>query len=381
MLAGAVVLAAPWFDAARWQDSPQAVRADRNAEAPTLVVVTPTPVRVGIPTAAPAPMATTTVPATAAPAAVVAPAQLSTPIALNAHIEVAPSPTPAKSDLLLGDTAFVFDDPPEPGAHAHLTVSVHNPTDVDSGPVSLTLPSKWLTGYRLVSLDPEPIDGTQADGNLTLRFNGPAADSDTGLTLRFVTSDEVIDAPRLTVLDAGGRKVGDAQPSTTAPRPRPGPIYSIDIPKLKLHSGVVPVEWEPPLFVVGQLRTSAYVTQGNSVLIGHVRGAAGYNVFDHLDQVDVGDEIIANSRGAAYNFVVTDKQQLPEDDTSPTDSTARSRLTLMTCAGDWNPITRDYSDRLWVVAEPQNASSASLSTLSREEHSSPVVPLPSRNQP
>ena len=358
MLAGAVVLAAPWFDAARWQGSPEAVRAVRNAEAPTVVVATPTPVDISIAEpAATSEVASSAAAPASAPAStpMIAPPRLSTPIALNAHIDVAPSPTPAKSDLVLGNTAFAFDDPPQPGAHAHLTVSVHNPTEVDTGPISLALPSKWLSGYRMDALDPEPIDGTQADGNLTLRFSGPAARADTDLTLSFVTTDEVIDAPQLTVLDAGGRKVGEAQPSTEAPQPRPGPIYSIDIPKLKLHSGVVPVEWEPPLFVVGQLRTSAFVTQGNSVLVGHVRGAAGYNVFDHLDQLDIGDAIIATSRGAAYNFVVTEKQQLPEDDTSPADTRTRARLTLMTCAGDWNPITRDYSDRLWVVAEPENA--------------------------
>jgi len=350
MLAGAVVLAAPWFDAARWQGSPEAVRAVRNAEAPTLVVVTPTVVAVR---ASPP----TTEPVVTAVVATPRPPELSTPIALNAEVDVAPSPTPSKSDLVLGDTAFAFDEPPEPGAHAHLNVTVHNPTDSASGPISLALPTSWLAGYRLNTLDPSPIDGNQADGALTLRFDGPRPHSDASLLLTFVTTDEVIDAPRLTVFDAQGRTVGQAQPTTEAPEPRPGPIYSIDIPRLKLHSGVVPVEWEPPLFVVGQLRDSAYVTQGNSVLVGHLRGAAGYNVFDHLDQLEVGDAIIANSRGAAYDFVVTQKQQLPEDDTSPTDSTTSPRLTLMTCAGDWNPITRDYSDRLWVVAEPADVPS------------------------
>jgi LPXTG-site transpeptidase (sortase) family protein len=145
-----------------------------------------------------------------------------------------------------------------------------------------------------------------------------------------------------------------------APPPRPGPIYTIDIPNLHLHAGVVPVDWEPPLFVVGQLRTSAYVTQGNSVLVGHLRGAVGYNVFDHLDQLAPGDKVIASSRGETYDFVVSQMQVLPEGDTSPTVSTATPRLTLMTCAGDWNPLTRDYSDRLWVIAEPANAAAAAI---------------------
>jgi hypothetical protein len=90
------------------------------------------------------------------------------------------------------------------------------------------------------------------------------------------------------------------------------------------------------------------------VLVGHVRGAAGYNIFDHLDQVQVGDQIVASSRGQTYQFVVTERAVRPEDDTSPVEATDSPRLTLMTCAGDWNPLTRDYTERLWVVAEPRD---------------------------
>jgi LPXTG-site transpeptidase (sortase) family protein len=171
------------------------------------------------------------------------------------------------------------------------------------------------------------------------------------------------------VLDADDREVGHVQPATEAPPARPGPVYSIDIPQIRLHTGVVPVEWEPPLFVVGQLRGSAYVTEGNSVLVGHVRGAPGYNVFDRLDQLAPGDEIIARSRGEAYTFVVTEKQVLPQEDTSPTESTATPRLTLMTCTGTFNPLTRDYPDRLWVIAEPSGPTAEAVAA---RKASSPV---------
>jgi LPXTG-site transpeptidase (sortase) family protein len=219
----------------------------------------------------------------------------------------------------------------------------------------VNLPTTWLPGYKLLTSVPSPVDGSQSSGLLGLSFDGPSAGSDLDISLGFVTTDEVIDSPNLSVVDANGRQVGKAHPPTEAPPPKPGPIYSIDIPRLKLHTGVVPVDWEPPLFVVGQLRISANVTLGNSVLVGHVRGASGYNVFDHLDQLKVGDEITASSRGATYNFVVTATQELPEDDTSPTEATATPRLTLMTCAGQWNPVAQDYSDRLWIVAQPPDA--------------------------
>ena len=365
LLVGAAIFVVPWYAAMRWQDSPEAARAERNADAPTPILLTPTPVTVAVAAPPTSPPVTAQVvatpgqaqapplaPPTRQPAAVFAPPQLSTPISLDANIAVAPTATPSISDLKLTDSAFAFDDPPEPGAHVRLTLTVHNPTDQDSGRVSVALPTNWLPGYTLRTTSPSLVDGVQANGALQLSFDGPPAGADLDVTLGFVTTDEVIDSPNLTVSDAYGRQVGKAHPPTQAPAARPGPIYSIDIPRLKLHTGVVPVEWEPPLFVVGQVRGSANVTLGNSVLVGHVRGAAGYNVFDHLDQVQVGDKITANSRGQAYEFIVTDTQVLPEDDPSPTEATKAARLTLMTCAGQWNPVAQDYPDRLWVVAEP-----------------------------
>lgn len=352
---------APWYDAARWQASPEAVRAARNAEAPTPVWLAPTPaidIRATA-TDIPVPVAAR---AMSTPAVNQAAFAFSQSVALDARIDEPPVPTPvtSESDLLLASADFAFDDPPQPGAHAHLTITVDNSTDVASAPVTLALPLTWLAGYRLSGASPEMLDGVQSDGQLRLAFSGPPAQSSLQITLSFITTDEVIDAPTLSVLDVAGRLVGQAHPPTQAPPPRPGPIYSIDIPRLRLHTGVVPVDWEPPLFVIGQVRASAYVTQGNSVLVGHLRGAAGYNIFDHLDQLAMGDAVIASSRGQTYQFVVTQTEVLPEDDSSPTAASRTPRLTLMTCAGDWNPITRDYADRLWVIAEPMDVAKDTL---------------------
>jgi LPXTG-site transpeptidase (sortase) family protein len=373
----------PWIEGQQWQSSPEAARAARNAAAPPPIWVTPGPTSLAAPTAVPgsglpeavrnvvvpsrptplagpisgAPQpASTSVPT---PADAVAPD--AAPVPPTAVVPVA-TPTPdIPSNLQLASTNFEFLDAPEPGANARLTLSVHNPTADATGPVRLDLPLDWLTGYQLRAAAPAVIDGRQAGKTLELDFEGPPAGDSVDLQLEFVTTDEVIDAPALSVFDADGRLVGRAQPRTEAPPAQPGPIYSVDIPSLKLHSGVVPVDWEPPLFVVGQVKGTAFVTQGNSVLVGHVRGASGYNVFDHLDKLSVGDDIIASSRGEDYRFVVTQTQVLPEDDTSPTQPTDTPRLTLMTCAGTWNPLTQDYSDRLWVVAEPVDRADATAS--------------------
>ncbi len=336
LLVGAGVTLEPWFEALGWRDSPAAVQAQRNAAAPQVVPLRPTPtlvrqVALGGPTPIRA-LSTDVAPPTSAPTR-----SLSTGGAPPA------TPTPGES----------------PGSDLASAPTVPLPTPT-LGPaelqVSLDLPLAWLSGYDIEGIVPLPADGTlngqRIDTNLRLTVDGPAAGDDLRVVVFLVTTDEVIDAPDVRVLDAQGRPVGHAHPPTEAPPGAPGPVYALDIPRLHLHTGVAQVDWEPPLFVVGQLRASAHVTEGNSVLVGHVRGAVGYNVFDHLDQLTVGDQIIASSRGQKYQFVVSQTTVLPEEDTSPTESAGAPRLTLMTCAGDWDPLRRDYPERLWVIAEP-----------------------------
>ena len=374
VLVGAAFILQPWLEAYRWQNSPAAVQVERNAAAPLVIPVRPT-ATVASP-AAPvtrasdgprptpiAPAAQATSPGAAAPPGDPPPTPVTSPLEPQPAPELAtPPPPPAPTatltpaELQLGDVAFQFLDPPQPGATARLSVAIHNPTDAPGGPVSLDLPLTWLHGYEIEGVVPLPVDGRltgqRTANNLRLTLDGPAAGDDLQIDVYLITTAEVIDAPDLRVVDAQGRQIGRAHPPTEAPRAEPGPVYAIDIPRLRLHAGVVPVEWEPPLFAVGQLRSSAYVTQGNSVLVGHVRGAPGYNVFDHLDQLHTGDQVIASSRGVTYGFVVTERQVLSKDDPSPTLPTDTPRLTLMTCAGDWNPLTGDYPERLWVIAEP-----------------------------
>ena len=103
---------------------------------------------------------------------------------------------------------------------------------------------------------------------------------------------------------------------------------------------------------MGELRDSAAVTLGNAVLVGHVSGAGG-TVFAHLDELEPGDDIVAVSRGVDYRFAVSPTFTGSADDSGPTDATDTPRLTLMTCTGTWDPLTRSYSDRLWVIAEPE----------------------------
>jgi hypothetical protein len=47
-------------------------------------------------------------------------------------------------------------------------------------------------------------------------------------------------------------------------------------------------------------------------------------------------------------------------DTAPLKPRDEARLTLMTCAGVWNPFTRDYSERLWIIAEPPEQAAVTI---------------------
>jgi len=264
-----------------------------------------------------------------------------------------PGVTAGTTELI--DSGFMFLDPPQPGARARFWLNLHTNGGQSGGPIALAIPLAWFDGYRVASTTPSAsIDVTTDDGRRRLVF-GTLAPGAATLQVDVVSTAEGVAPPSVRVeLAVSGTTIGEAHPRTVAPRPRPGPISAVRIPRLSLNIAVVPTDWEPPAFVAGQLRASANVGQGNSVLVGHLTGAAGA-VFNHLDELSPGDTIVAVSRGLEYTFVVSDKQTLPADESGPAAPDTRPRLTLMTCTGTWDPLARNYSDRLWVTAEPRPA--------------------------
>jgi LPXTG-site transpeptidase (sortase) family protein len=269
-------------------------------------------------------------------------------------VSIAPPPPPAAaSDLSLESTEFRFLDPPEPGAHARVAITVANHASTSSGRILLGIPAPWFEAYRIIGTGPAVSeDRTDGAGLRTFSFPPLNAGVTASFELHVTAIGEGTQAPSIRVLFDNGDQIGNLEkPSTLAPTPRPGPVMSVNIPRLKLKSGVIQTSWEAPPFTVGQIKGSANITQGNTVLIGHLTGAAG-NVFAHLDQLKPGDEITAMSRGLPYSFVVSRTFESTNDDKAPIQPADESRLTLMTCAGIWNPFTHDYSQRLWVIAEP-----------------------------
>ncbi|WP_175986897.1 class F sortase [Bacillus sp. Marseille-Q1617] len=94
---------------------------------------------------------------------------------------------------------------------------------------------------------------------------------------------------------------------------------------------------------------------GNAVIGGHVDSRNGPAVFYELNKLSVGDEVKVTSKsGDTRTFVVTDKKEYPWDE-APLKSifgyTHRSSLNLITCTGDFDRSSRNYSKRLVIYTE------------------------------
>lgn len=351
-----------WQELTAWERSDEAARVQARLEAPAAVIVAadePAPALITEwqrPTAPPpAPTATT---------------RVMPPVVADRGDRAAagPAPTPAPprrdfaapEEIELGAVEFRYLEPPEPGAHARLAVTLKNAAEAPTRGISLALPTRWLDRFTIIGAAPGALaDRAETDGLRYFDFEGLPAANERGIELHLTARDDDIDPPTVRLLLTGGDALGETRPRTLAPPPRPGFVKVLDLPSLGIRTGVVPTAWEPPPFVVGQLNNSARLNQGNTVLIGHLNGLAG-NVFANLDRIQVGDTIVAQSRGVDTPFVVSDTLILPNDDQAPMLESDDPRLTLMTCTGHWDPLAREYSHRFWVIAEPPELARARI---------------------
>jgi LPXTG-site transpeptidase (sortase) family protein len=92
---------------------------------------------------------------------------------------------------------------------------------------------------------------------------------------------------------------------------------------------------------------------GNAVIAGHVVTLNEGNVFRFLYQLDLEDRInVWDQHDHEHDFRVVDVKLVPPDDTSVMAATLDETLTLITCGGTFDPIKREFSDRLIVTAKP-----------------------------
>ncbi|MBZ0291345.1 MAG: sortase, partial [Anaerolineae bacterium] len=104
---------------------------------------------------------------------------------------------------------------------------------------------------------------------------------------------------------------------------------------------------------IAHLEGTAHLgTMGNAVLAGHITHQAGYGPFQHLDQMEEGDIILAYGEGVEYRYMVkmiryADPSEI--EYTLPLEEDGKY-ITLITCA-DWDQSSRRYLQRLIVRAE------------------------------
>jgi hypothetical protein len=208
-------------------------------------------------------------------------------------------------------------------------------------------------------------------------FPGPTSHTNATFELHVVATDDDTTVPVVQVTSAEGVLLGELKPELVIPAAPPGSVRALAVPRLAIKTGVINTYWEPPAFVAGQISTTAALGEGNSVLIGHRRGQAG-DVFSRLIGATLGDEVVATSRAGEYRYFVSQVLTLPGDDITPMKPMTTPRLTLMTCTGAWNPLTGEYSHRLWVIAEPPDAALATLeATIARAANAITTATAPS----
>jgi sortase (surface protein transpeptidase) len=92
---------------------------------------------------------------------------------------------------------------------------------------------------------------------------------------------------------------------------------------------------------------------GPAVIVAHVHGPAGDDVFARLDDLRPGDRIAVRRTDGASTFVVDSVEQAPKE-ALPYDriwaDTDEPVLRLITCGGKPDPVTRMYPDNTIVYA-------------------------------
>lgn len=137
----------------------------------------------------------------------------------------------------------------------------------------------------------------------------------------------------------------------TAPVETALPPLQLAIAAIGLDGPIVLADNEhlPRIKVAGWLFKSAFpATAGNMVLLGHLDGSAA--IFERLHELQPGDEVRVSTANKVHVYVVDSTTIVAETAVELLAPTTDAVLTLVTCAGDWNPATASYSKRLVVQA-------------------------------
>ncbi|MBX5490897.1 MAG: class F sortase [Chloroflexi bacterium] len=158
-------------------------------------------------------------------------------------------------------------------------------------------------------------------------------------------------------------------PGSTGPRAGPTPSRRVlaqvpigepvrmDIPRINVHSRVMALmpkdgEYQVPSFDVGYHADSARMGEvGNAIFNGHLETIDAGKVFARLHELVPGDAIYVYTDTHRFDWVVQEVRTVPNTDRSFLLPTTDTRITLYTCAGHFDPRTRDYTHRRVVVGK------------------------------
>jgi LPXTG-site transpeptidase (sortase) family protein len=170
-----------------------------------------------------------------------------------------------------------------------------------------------------------------------------------------VQTDPAVYAAPLVPADSGDRPyLGN--------RPRPDRAVRLRMPAIHLETDVVAagviankdgdLEWETVPFVAAHyVETSPVGGRGNAVISGHVVTLREGNVFRNLYQVDFGDTVEVDTPEGTFTYVVRDLALVSPSAVEVMAPTKDSTLTLITCGGEFDPQSRQFSHRLIVTAK------------------------------
>ncbi|HLI27257.1 MAG TPA: class F sortase [Chloroflexota bacterium] len=142
-----------------------------------------------------------------------------------------------------------------------------------------------------------------------------------------------------------------------APEVPIGEPVRMEIPRINVRSSVMALppkdgEYQVPSFDVGYHADSARMGEvGNAIFNGHLETIDAGRVFARLHELAPGDAIYVYTATHRFDWVVQEVRLVPNTDRSFLLPTTDTRITLYTCAGQFDLRTRDYTHRLVVTGK------------------------------
>jgi LPXTG-site transpeptidase (sortase) family protein len=164
-------------------------------------------------------------------------------------------------------------------------------------------------------------------------------------------------------------------PTPVPPPPAPGLPVRLVIPSIRVDTNVVELDvtvddegelhWDTVPFVAGHYALTGMVgAPTNVVLSGHVATRDLGNVFRDLYRLRPGDPLIVHTSDGEFTYRVSELRLVKPWEVDVVAASSTPRLTLVTCAGRYDFLARDFTERLIVGADlvlPPAAQGARLS--------------------